>query len=187
MKLGTKDVDIRKENLSNNILWFIEKYNILKTNFSNESDITFSTLQKIINKEIEPKPQTIEKICKFMKVSTDEIYFSNLPEIYDDELLRNFGNNFRRLVRGKKLPLVKISDDLKIPVSTVSQWFNSLTLPRPRYYDVISKYFKIPVSSLFCNDSEKDYTLVSIVKNIPEGREEELLRFASIYLDNVLV
>lgn len=186
MKKNSTELELRRKNLKNNILWFIDFSETNKTNFSLIVNIQYSFLLELLNEEKDATPMMIEKLCSVMGVTPEELYFPHLPKIYENTLLRNFGKTFRNLVDSKNISLKALSKATLIPASTLSQWYNSVMFPRPNYFDILSNYFKMPVSSFFANDSDKDYILLSIVKNVPDGKEELMENFVANLVDCII-
>ena len=81
-----------------------------------------------------------------MSVSTEKT--SKMKPRLEISTAERFGKRLRLWRRAEGLPLKRVSHDLDVSVSVVSQWERGLRFPSVKNLDRIAQYMNIPVCSL---------------------------------------
>ena len=61
---------------------------------------------------------------------------------------KNFSDRLRELMASKGITLTKLSDDLDLPTTTVSNWIRGASFPRADKLDALATYFNVSIDDL---------------------------------------
>lgn len=78
-----------------------------------------------------------------------------MKKIREIETAKTFANNLKRIMLSQNITGAKMSQDLSINKSSISQWMNGLNFPSPDTLSRIANYLGVTIDDLYGRSIEK--------------------------------
>lgn len=182
-----EEINVKNNVFKKNILYYIEKNNITKSGFASDCGINYKIFKEFLDSDYcILARKSITKISEYTSFTKEELFSPFFTTIYNDETIRCFAKNFRELTDFKFdniASFVNIWETFKLIPEIIIGWLLGKEIPPAQHLYRLSNYFNIPAAHLLETPNDKNYRLLSILKNVKDQDIDEITNFAFYFSD----